>query len=314
MEMLLSLLIAVVRALFGANETANVIAKIEETFALLSRIGADTEGKNGIEFEHTRINWLAVSGQDRPITKRLLKNGAVVIGASGVAVPDEIVGLGEFLGYLSKGGGDGKSPTPSIGAWAWGYFVHQAKVVKSRLTIFNKSVRNNQVYDLRIQTNLMFPVPQSVVPGNLTLAGDPVRYTITLFERHTLMNLATIRNNFEEFIGWTLVVQARLEPVFKDGAWRQGDPSEGRSEKGAKVDWHNMLSGSQCNPWLLNCTGDYILWLLPPNNDFVLESLMMERKGISVSTVRFGAQEEVETPEIEAKEVKLGFMAGIEIE
>jgi hypothetical protein len=40
----------------------------------------------------------------------------------------------------------------------------------------------------------------------------------------------------------------------------------------------------------------------------------MERKGVSVSTVRFGAQEEVDTPEIEVKEVKLGFMAGIEIE
>lgn len=301
METLLRLLVAVITAMFGDPMVA---MKVNETISLLKGMS------DGVEFEFVRFGWLSTEkASDRPMTARIIRDGGIPICAQGNYVPDEIVGVGALTGRMSNPGVD-RQAFPSIAGNAVGLFQRQMRPVWSRLTFFmqGKSLESKAI-ELRIQTNLMQLISQEIVPGNVLFVGDPVRYNLGIFDKASVINIKLLGADVEEFVDWTIVVQAHLEPYIKDGVWVQSDPKV--EKKGAKDDRANALSGGEIQAWLFNAE-NFIIWLLPPGNSFQVESLEMEKNNRNVVPFTFGNKPDVVPVIRETKVMATDFGAGVE--
>lgn len=301
METLLRLLVAVITAMFGDPMVAS---KVVETISLLKDMG------DGVELNFVRFGWLSTEkAEERPMTARIIRDGGFPICAQGNYVPDDVVGVGSLTGYMSNPGPD-RQAFPRVTGNAIGLFKRQMRPVWSRLTFFmqGKSL-DSKAIELRIQTNLMQLVSQELVPGNVLFIGDPVKYNLAIFDKPSVENIKLLGADVEEFVDWTIVVQAHLEPYIKDGEWQQADPKI--DKKGAKDDRMNALSGGDIQAWWFNAS-NFMIWLLPPGNSFQAESLSLEKNNRNVVPFTFGNQPDV-TPIIrEVKVTTSDFGAGAE--
>jgi hypothetical protein len=216
----------------------------------------------------------------------MLAQGGIPISVQGHTCPDTIIGGGIFTGTTSKPK-DGL-PLPSMSGLALAWFKNQKRVVFSRLTLFNKGSKDKRLFDIRVQTNVMFPVE-----GTDMNYGDPIKCSVGIFDNQGVHNITQFAINASKVLNGCLVVQAQMEQfIDEDGEWGRGKASE----TGAADDKKNILTGVPITPWILN-SRQHILWYLPMESQYVQDAIARERKTQHLEVTSEGAEVEIETPE-----------------
>lgn len=277
MNTFLSVLMLIINKLFGVEDSTEVAARVTATL--------ETLNSQGVKIVIPNVAFL-----NGDVALRMLRQGAIPISVQGHVCPNTIVGSGAFTGGLSRPKGDG-IPLPSLTGFAIAFFKMQKRVVFSRLTLFNKGSKEKRSFDLRIQTNVMFPVEGTDMDW-----GDPIKISIGIFDPQGVSNVMQLAMAYDKIVNWVVVAQAQLEQyIDDDGEWGRASESSG----GAVDDKKNVLTGVPVAPWILN-SRSHILWLCPPDCEYVKDAISREMKMQHLPVVFEGAEVEIETPKKKA--------------